>query len=276
MHAVLEAKTQQGRSTLTVARAAFERRHYRALRNILLHHTAPADFIRRYLFKSGSYPCLQIIRQNGQELRLLAYSWHDILTINEVFFRCDYVVSGEERTIVDFGSNIGVSAAYFLTASPRSFCYLFEPLPQNVARLRHNLSRFELRYELAMAAVALSEGEREFGYEETGRYGGIGIETGAYLTVSCVDAIGFLSRVVEKHGSIDVLKIDIEALEKEILVAIPARVLRRITRIFVEQTFAVNPLAATHVYRQYGSVAQFFLVPDLSEAHTAHTDNYGS
>jgi FkbM family methyltransferase len=259
-----EAKIQQGRSALTVARAVLERRHYKALSNILRHHTAPVEFIRRYAFKSGSYPCLQIIRVDRKEVRLHAYSWHDILTINEVFFRGDYVVSGAEKTIVDFGSNIGISAAYFLSAAQQSFCYLFEPLPQNVARLRRNLAGFEPRFELTAAAVALTEGEKEFGFEETGRYGGIGVNTGSYLTVPCVDAIRFLDGVVSKHGSIDVLKIDIEALEKEILAAIPQPLLRRIKRIFVEQSFATNPLSGTHVYVQYGSVAQFFPMPGLS------------
>jgi FkbM family methyltransferase len=168
-------------------------------------------------------------------------------------------VSGDELVIVDFGSNIGLSAAYFLTAATKSFCYLVEPVPTNISRLMQNLAEFDSRYRLEHAAVALHEGDEEFGLEESGRYGGIGVKTGLFITVPCLNAIKLLSDIVDKHGSIDILKIDIETLEIEIIRAIPLALLSRIKKIFVEQNLRSNPLAASHNYVQYGSVAQFFL-----------------
>jgi FkbM family methyltransferase len=260
-HAMLNSSGRNIRSKRTIGkirRALFERRHYVAVKNILFHHTQPIDFLGRYLFAFGGYPCMQAIRFGRKELTLHAYSLDDVLTINEIFFRKDYVVSGKETIIVDFGSNIGFSAMFFLSAAERSFCYLFEPLPINTVRLKQTLAGFEHRYKLVEAAVALNDGQQEFGFEETGRYGGIGIRTGSYMTVQCVDAIRILEDILSKHGAIDILKIDIEALEKEILGAIPPQVLANIRTIFVEQTFDTNPLIATHNYIQYGSVAQFF------------------
>jgi FkbM family methyltransferase len=250
-------KIQNGRSLQTAWRALFEPRHYKAMKNILLCHTRPIEFLGRYAFSFGKYPSIQNIQLGQRELNFHVYSWHDILTLNEVFFRRDYPVSGDEKTIVDFGSNIGISAAFFLSAAEKSFCYLFEPLPANTLRLRQNLLGFESRYKLESAAVALSDGQESFGFEETGRYGGIGVKTGSYIKVPCLDAIRMLGTIISEHGTIDILKIDIEALEKEIIGAIPADLLTNIKRIFVEQSFASNPLPETHSYVQYGSVAQF-------------------
>jgi FkbM family methyltransferase len=254
-----EPKIQKGRDLRTLLGAFFEPRHYKSLNNIFAYHANPIDFIRRYAFGSGTYPCLQTIRFKQRVLNLHTFSWHDVLTINEIFFRNDYPVSGDETTIVDFGSNIGISAAFFLLAAEGSFCYLFEPLPANVLRLRQNLAGFEDRYKLEGAAVALHDGSEVFGFEETGRYGGVGVKTGSYITVPCVDAIHILSDIIKRHGLIDILKIDIEALEREILEAIPPELLARIKTIFVEQPFVSNPLSGTHNYIQYGSVAQFRL-----------------
>jgi hypothetical protein len=77
--------------------------------------------------------------------------------------------------------------------------------------------------------------------------------------VNCLDSNEVLGRILERHGKIDVLKIDIESLEHEVTERIPVDFVRKISKIFVENRFASNPFADTHRYRQYGSVAQFSL-----------------
>lgn len=181
-----------------------------------------------------------------------------MLTINEIFCRLDYSASASDLAIVDFGSNIGISALYFLTRSDKSFVYCYEPLPLNCARFKKNLEKFKGRYQLAEYAVALEDGSTQFGCEPTGRYGGIGKNTGSTITVECLNAINILCQILEEHGEIDVLKIDIETLEREILLSIPASVLRKIKKIYIEQRFQSSPLQSSHCFRQYGPVAQFF------------------
>lgn len=246
-----------GRPLSAIAGAPFHRRHYVAAVNMLRIYTRPMEMCRRYLLGLGAYPAAVEVRTPMGNVELIVYSAHDVLTVNEIFCRLDYHADSSDKVFVDFGSNIGISAAYFLTRGPRAFAYLFEPLPQNVERLRRNLSRFEGSYALREVAVAGGEGEVEFGWEETGRYGGIGVKTGRSVKVRCVDSNEVLSQVLEKHGRIDVLKVDVETLEREITERIPADIARRIKRIYVEYPFGGNPLETTHAYRQYSSVAQF-------------------
>ncbi|HEX5483535.1 MAG TPA: FkbM family methyltransferase [Terriglobia bacterium] len=243
------------------AKAIFELRHYRAAKNMLLRFDHPLDAGKRYLLAGGEYPAQVRVKTPLGVVEPVLYGYDDMLTLNEIFCRDDYRCPADVRTIVDFGSNIGLSALYFLTRNSDVFAYLLEPLPRNAERLRTNLRGLESRYNFTQIAVALEDGEAEFGYEETGRYGGIGLAREKTTRVPCKAANKVLKEVLERHAFIDVLKIDIEALEREIVANIPFELLRRIRNIFVELNpmFEGNPLPSTHDYRRYGGVARFSL-----------------
>lgn len=245
------------RSLGLVFAAMLEKRHYLAARNMLSVYEHPWDAFSRYLLGRGHYPARIPVNTSSGPLALSVYSYHDILTVNEIFCREDYRAFSGDRVIVDFGSNIGISAAYFLTSAPNSFCYLFEPLPVNVSRLKQNLEQFEGRYALKEVAVGEQNAQVEFGWEESGRYGGIGKETGNRLSVACRDSNRILEEVIARHGKIDILKIDIETLERQVTERIPIETARKIDRVYVEYQFSSNPLAETHTCRSYGNVTQF-------------------
>jgi len=247
-----------GKRNLGVALSAlFQPRHHIAARNMLRTYRKPADAFARYLLGLGDYPAVLTLNTPAGSLALTVHSYHDILTLNEIFCRLDYPAATGDRIIVDFGSNIGLSAAFFLSRTPDCFAYLYEPLQANIGRLRKNLQSFESRYALQEVAVGQTDGLVEFGREPTGRYGGIGVKTGDYVSVVCRDSNKILREAISRHGTIDILKIDIEGLEQEITQRIPLAIARRIRRLYVEYNFGSNPLAQTHSYRQYGSVAQF-------------------
>jgi FkbM family methyltransferase len=246
-----------GREIGVVLSALFQQRHYLAACNMLRVYQHPVDAFGRYLLGRGQYPARIAINTPARPLTLTVYSHHDMLTVNEIFCRRDYRVKAPHDVIVDFGSNIGISAAYFLTSSPNAFVYLYEPLRRNTDRLRDNLRQFEGRYALQEVAVAQADGEVQFGWEDTGRYGGVGRQTGKYVSVPCRDSNKVLDEIIARHGGIDILKIDIETLERQVTERIPLAIARSIGRIFVEHTFRSNPLDRTHTCRQYGSVAQF-------------------
>ncbi len=157
-----------GRDLKIVKNAVFERRHYTATRNMLLLYQSRVEMFRRYLTIGGEYPYTAHVRTPLGMLGITLYSPDDVRTVNEIFCRLDYFADENDEVIVDFGSNIGVSAAYFLSRSNGVFAYLFEPLPQNVERLRSNLASFLSRYLLEEAAVGPTDGEVEFGWKRPG------------------------------------------------------------------------------------------------------------
>jgi FkbM family methyltransferase len=234
------------------------RQNYVAAANMLRVYKRPLDMYQRYLFARGAYPATVGLKTPLGPLDLELYCADDVLTVNEIFCRGDYHSGSGATVFVDFGSNIGISAAYFLTRNKTGFAYLFEPLPQNVERLRRNLRDFDGRYSLTVSAVGLENGKVNFGWEPTGRYGGISNDVGNWLSVDCMDSNDVLAKILDEHGKIDVLKIDIETLEQEVTRRIPSDIARRIGTIYVENRFMSNPLSDTHSYRQYGSIAQFF------------------
>jgi FkbM family methyltransferase len=261
MYSVFRKRTQKLRLGIRGLRktllAFLEPRHYLAALNMLRMYEHPFDLYCRYLLGSGIYPAPIGVRTPIGLIHLTVWSWHDILTVNEIFCRHDYQAHSNARVIVDIGSNIGISAAYFLAHCPNAYVYLFEPLPQNVSRLIANLQPFRDRYSLQQVAVGEVLGMVEFGYEETGRYGGIGKQTGKYITLPCIDSNQAVESVLNKHAAIDILKIDIERLEQTVARRIPESFLNSINHIYVESDFIDNPFYRTHVYKQYGAVAQF-------------------
>jgi FkbM family methyltransferase len=246
-----------------MAGALFERRHYHAALNMMRLYKEPAQMFGRYLTARGDYPFACQVRTPPGWLELQLFTPHDVLTVNEIFCREDYRAEPEDKIVVDFGSNIGISAAYFLSRGPNVQAYLFEPLPANIERLQTNLAPFRDRYTLEQVAVGPAEGEVEFGWEETGRYGGVGAATGQTITVKSRNSTTVLEEVIARHGQIDVLKVDIEGLEAAVIAGIPEALARHIRKIYVEHAFDDNPLADTHTLTQYGQIAQFVRLPGL-------------
>jgi len=247
------------RDSRTVIRALVQRQHYVAAINMLRVYERPLEMFSRYLTGRGKYPARIGVRTPLGPIALNAYSHHDVLTINEIFCRHDYKSESNDEIFVDFGSNIGISAAYFLTRNKKGYAYLFEPVPSNVQRLHQNLKPFRGRFELNQCAVGTHNGKAEFGCEPTGRYGGIGFQSASTLVVDCRDSNQILEDILTKHNKIDVLKIDIETLEEIVTKRIPDSLCRQIHKIFVEYSFKSNPLRHTHEYYQYGSVARLRL-----------------
>jgi FkbM family methyltransferase len=249
-----------GRSTRKIAKAAFDRRHYLAAINMLRLYEHPVEMYCRYLMRMGAYPCTVRLSTPTGRIDLELYSQDDVLTINEIFCRTDYLADAGDKVVVDFGSNIGISAAYFLSRGENTFTYLFEPLPANIERLRHNLRQFHGRYALQEVAIGTEEGEVQFGWEPTGRYGGVGRPTGNYIDVRCRRSRDILEDVINRHGQINILKVDIETMEEAVIGDIPSLFARHIDKVYVEYNFAKNPLAGTHLLRQRGPIAQFFRI----------------
>ena len=239
-----------------ILKSVTQRRHYIALINMLHFYPAFTENLFRYLTARGRYPYDIKIKSPIGILIPKLYSHHDLLTVNEIFCRLDYSAGYESKVIVDLGSNIGISALYFLSRNHNSKCYLYEPDPKNIKKLYKNLSNFSHRYILTKKAVSDKKGQLEFGVEPTGRYGGIGIKTGNTITVDCLNINDVLRNVLSKEQWIDILKIDTEGVEIKTVEAIEKDILKRIKKIYLEATPHYQLHPTTFRQKQYGTVCQ--------------------
>lgn len=216
--------------------------HYVALWNMTSVYGNPRENFYRYMTGKGAYPYEPKVRTPLGWVTPTLYSLHDMLTLNEVFCRKDYPAREDTRVVVDIGSNIGISALYFLTRNSQSRCYLYEPDPANLPKLKHNLKEYEDRYVLNPNAVSYQAGDLEFGTEATGRYGGLGVDTGHFITVTTVTINDVLASVLATEDYVDVLKLDIEGLEVPTVAAINEVYLPKVRSIYLEHIDS-KPLA---------------------------------
>ncbi|MGI8594485.1 MAG: FkbM family methyltransferase [Solirubrobacteraceae bacterium] len=209
--------------------------NYRALWRMLCLYPRWRENLGRYFFARGRYPYRCEVRTPVGRVAPTLWSSHDMLTVNEVFCREDYRVDPAVRVVVDIGSNIGISALYFLTRNGSSRVWCYEPVPTNVSRLQMNLSGVSSgRFSVSEVAVAERAGTVSFGVEPTGRYGGIGVDTGMTIAVTCVAINDVLEGVLADESTIDLLKIDTEGSEVATVAAIRPDLLRRIRVIALE------------------------------------------
>ena len=223
-----------GRSLRMVAREALAPRNYAALWHSRRVYEHPLDGARRYFLGRGDYPCRFEVRTPAGVVAPTLHHPHDMFTVNEVFCREDYAAGPDLRVAVDLGSNIGISALYFLTRHPEARVWCYEPVPRNADRLEDNLADHRERYVLRRAAVAERAGRVRFGVEDSGRYGGIGRDTGAEIEVDCLDVNHVLAEVLAEVERIDILKVDTEGSELATVRAIAPEHLERIETIYLE------------------------------------------
>jgi FkbM family methyltransferase len=240
-HASASVVMLGGRTPGFVARQLLEPANYRALLALVRVSPRPLRFARAYYLGGGTYPAVCPLRTPAGVVAPTVYSHHDVITVNEVFCRGDYRMPARARVVVDIGSNIGISALYFLTRAAAVRVHLYEPDPRNAERLRANLEAFAGRWALHEEAVADRDGVVAFGREETGRYGGIDVAGSDQIEVRCRHVNDVLRPVVASEGHIDLLKIDTEGLENRTVAAIDVALAREISVICFETRTPINP-----------------------------------
>jgi FkbM family methyltransferase len=229
-----------------IARNVARLSNYTALLKMSRIHERPLQAAAAYFLGRGDYPASVRLRTPAGTIPVTLFTSHDAVTVHEIFCREDYKCSSLPRVVVDIGSNIGISALYFLTRSPSTYCELYEPDPRNVPRLLDNLADFSGRFTLHRSAVADREGTLPFLREPTGRYGSLGSQAssrpGDLTPESATDVIdvevehinNVLSEAIARHGDIDLLKIDTEGVEVATVMAIDPLLRRHIRRIVIE------------------------------------------
>jgi FkbM family methyltransferase len=223
-----------GRPTSLILRTITSPAHPAGLLRAARVYEQPHEALRRYATGKGEYPWAVRVRTPLGTQEVVCRTWHDLITVHEIFARNDYDVLDAPATVLDGGANIGLLSLWALTRRPDSRVRCFEPVPENVAELRRNLAAFEDRYELVEAALAPESGEVKFGVESTGRYGGIGVSTGECITVRAVGIAEAIDGCLAAWDRIELLKLDVEGAEIDILRALDAERLTDVLALAVE------------------------------------------
>lgn len=139
----------------------------------------------------------------------------------------------KDVTILDFGSNIGLSLYFFAKKYSTGKIIGFEADPHIYEICQNNIHALGVanRVFLYNLAVWSSDGKLDFYVEgaDAGRVTIDGIGDGSCIKVKCVDAL----KILESYSHIDFLKIDIEGAETEVLQRIEPQ-LYKVDNIFVE------------------------------------------
>lgn len=234
-----------GRSLRQWKRGLLNRVSYVAFIRSFIVYKNPIGGLYRYITKKGSYPYTIQINTPIGVIKPTLYSLHDMITVNEIFCRQDYVANSTVQTVIDIGANIGLSALYFLTRNTTSYCYCYEPNPNNIKLLEHNLRDFSARYTVIKKAVFTRGGRFNFGIDPSGRYGGLGHQIGTCVggqdnkinQLILVEGIGInnvLSSILKLHKTISLLKIDTEGAEVPTIKTIRPALLMHIKQITFE------------------------------------------
>jgi FkbM family methyltransferase len=222
-----------------IARNVARRSNYVALARAVGVYERPFSSAGRYFLGRGYYPYSIRVRTPIGPQSITLFNSQDAITVHEIFCREDYRCPSPPRVVVDLGSNIGVSALYFLTRSPSTFCELYEPDPRNFPKLMGNIQPYSERFVLHRTAVADTQGVLPFIREPTGRYGSL--NTRSYsrpetdkISVRVEHINTVLEQAINRHGVIDLLKIDTEGSELATLRAIDPPLLAHIRNIAIE------------------------------------------
>lgn len=164
-------------------------------------------------------------------------------TTDEIFIKklYEYKSSASQPIIFDCGANIGLSVLFFKRMLPKATVIAFEPEAETFEVLKANVEAHNLaNVQLHQAAVWTHDGTISF-VQEGGESSHILSEKDASVSttneVKCVR----LRAELEKHETIDFLKIDIEGAEIEVVKDI-APVLSRCNNVFVEyHSFSGEP-----------------------------------
>lgn len=152
-------------------------------------------------------------------------SMSELHTLVDIFVDSNYapqhghnetLFSGEIRTLLDFGANIGLASIWFALTYPNISIDAYEPNPKMFALLKKNLAQFP-RVRVFEMAISSTEGSVTFNQSH------YSLESSMFSardsTAITVPATTIDSAITKIGGAVDFMKIDIEGSEFDALKA---------------------------------------------------------
>jgi FkbM family methyltransferase len=232
--------------------------NYKAIPRFFQVHDQPFRVLIEDAFSSGPYPRTMTIKTPIGRVDVHLYSAADLSTLNLVFCRQDYFLPENTRVVVDIGSNIGLSSLYWLTRNTDSRVYSHEPSPVSYERLVKNLKPFEGRFVARPDAVSNFRGTASLGIEPSGVNSSLELKSSNSVTCQVLHINEVLGPVLERHGQIDVLKIDSEGHEFRTLEAIKPEYWPKIRCVNIGCHGAAEYIPKEFRYSRVASAERFY------------------
>ncbi len=249
------------RSLITFVKRIFRIENYLAINKFFKIHKKPFKSIIDEIFSLGKYPRLLYFNSPTGTAKVNLYSPNDFSTFNLIFCREDYIYKNRYKIVLDIGSNIGLSAIYWLTRNNKTLVYCYEPSSRNFKKLQENLQDFKGRFFIYKNAVSSKNFSSHLNLEESGVYNSLNDdkEINFYQKEKC-DVISInscIEKIIKKHGKIDIVKIDNEGEEIKTVSAIDKKFWNLIdclnvdgksVREFVPRIFSLSKLGSAQRY----------------------------
>lgn len=179
---------------------------------------------------------------SGHAVTVSATDLGQLISFEEVFVESVYdltLVPFRPTAILDCGAHVGFFSVLALANYPKVPLTLFEPNPENLDSLRHNLSAFDGPAVLHAAAVSIQDGSSRFAAAESNA-GCLAQPDATGVDVSVLNLSPFVRADAEAAL---LLKIDIEG-EEQRLVPHVLPVLPRRCAVFLETHHGQEPRQA--------------------------------
>ncbi|MBI2634103.1 FkbM family methyltransferase [Candidatus Peregrinibacteria bacterium] len=176
---------------------------------------------------------------NGVSLLVNMESDADASVLNEIFVEREYrilepIIQNSKGVVVDIGAHIGLFCLYVRAFNRDVKIYAFEPGSGNFQLLKKNLKRnhFEKNIIAKNLAVAGEEGTCEL-YLSPDSHNHSLLKFGTKLGTEKVGAVS-LSKILDKTGVVDLIKMDCEGAEFEIIRSLKKHDFERVKNFYLE------------------------------------------
>lgn len=218
-------------------------------------HENPIYAMINEFFSLGKYPkTINVMKK----YKIKLYSLHDFSTFNLIFCREDYFKPKNIKTVVDIGSNIGISALYWYIDNPNCKIYSFEPSSKNFIRQKSNTKNFKKNIIIKKVGISNKNEIIKLYLSKCGvNNSKIRIINAKNERVKLVNINDILEKIIVKSNTIDVLKIDVEGLEENILRVIKKKYFNKIKVINIEGKNYNNLIPKYFTFSFKGSASRF-------------------
>ena len=251
------------RNILTFLNRIFQIDNYIALINFFKVHKKPFTSIFNEIFSSGLYPAKIYFKTPIGVKSVKIYSPNDFSTFNLIFCRKDYAISTKDNVILDIGSNIGLSAIYWLTRNKKNLVHCYEPSSINFKRLKKNLRQFKSRIFLYKKAVSNKNFTSKLNIERSGVYNSLSSLKKKYVKseickVSNINSC--ISQIISKHKKIDMIKVDNEGEEIKTVSKIDKKYWKYINYLNVDGKLVLKFMPKNFSYSRKGSAQRYIKI----------------